>query len=1214
MTDFVFDNLPVPETKSDKNPLPGGADHTQFWRAADANAVEGDLASLRNGITSAMWHRWISNPSAPLSDSGSVVSRSNAGRFQASENGGPFLSVGATRVNVKDYGAVADGATDDGPAFSAAIAAAVSTGKRTVYVPEGQYYIGTSINGTGIGAGFNLVGGGIESQLKGHCTAKPMIDLVGSVGVHIESLWIQGDGTNMPSVGILTGRTTGDAFSGSHTFKDLTVTGSFSIGAYVGTSSETNVHSNCSYQNFKVGANVAAVVANNLWVSSNFQYSGQPALTSNYIAISPTPVGGNTTHFFHACQLIANGGGGDTTSTVLYLQDVQGLSFAGFMAGYGAYGVRFASDCSDVTFAGSTRDELTTTYGFYLGTSVTVDKLHLTAYVSSAPFYGDTSSVLQNSHVQGAFGNISGGGDAGFQMALDSAKRSTIDLVNQGLKVRATYEDCIRLGDSHSDSMPSATRGVVRYETITDPGGSGHTIHVRHIHDEQPYDDRLYTKVLNSPAIQQRPLYVASQSGAYTPNLWNAAYYYFGVTGDASFSNASAGPVGNSGVAQDGAILTVQVAQDSTGYHAWTWGSNYHGVSRIIPKQGPNQVTTFTFVLSVSGAYELVSHDGIDIDYAINVRNFGAKGDGLTDDTAAFKKMFAYFSANTSTGGDPPRSGEIYIPGGLYHISDVIECVGNPSFALKVRGTGQGQDGTGSQIIWTGTGVGEERVFHFMGCCNLVLEDFEVDCQALAKYGIQIDSFNRTFPTIAGSTQCVYNRVTVGNTRAVDGCATWLVGYIPAECAGADGDGLQIDDQQWNSCNGGQPLSGDTYDIAHVRVLQPGNTKNFAFYQCQFLGGRFGLHGAYLDGTCVVESCTFGDLKGNDTTPFMTCGAAVYSMGQHVTVRNCAMEGDTARFIGDSLGVTLPCSYHISDCYWAANLPADGYCMALSGSVYVENSDFYSDSGALANVYAGIACSPSSSSVDGYNIHLKNVGVSGPSSGSGSMSLSNTFPLYDSSGNHLTMDEYAIYTAAARVCIEDCYLMDSSNNPIRNLVGAMRLGEVIPAKLGVSQPAFWSTGQTVPLNGYPAGVFMRKETWGHSGFTTANEEAQRSTLLPIPVGAKGIQLVKAEILVTTPFVTSDANNVYLSLGTTNPGGEELLKKTLVSGVTAGFAIGRATADVGTDFTSAAFGRPTYVAGGGTTTYVTCWVDAGHGGLAALTAGAFEIRYFYEIVW
>lgn len=64
-------------------------------------------------------------------------------------------------ANVKDFGAVGDGVTNDAAAFAAAIAAVASTGQ-SIYVPAGTYVIGSALTSTGH---LNMFGDGDKSIL-----------------------------------------------------------------------------------------------------------------------------------------------------------------------------------------------------------------------------------------------------------------------------------------------------------------------------------------------------------------------------------------------------------------------------------------------------------------------------------------------------------------------------------------------------------------------------------------------------------------------------------------------------------------------------------------------------------------------------------------------------------------------------------------------------------------------------------------------------------------------------------------------------------------------------------------------------------------------------------------------------------------------------------------------------------------------------------------
>jgi len=82
-------------------------------------------------------------------------------------------------ANVKDFGAVGDGVTNDAAAFAAAIAAVATTGQ-SIYVPAGTYVIGSALTSTGH---LNMFGDGDKSILdfSGATIAGSCITVSGSL-------------------------------------------------------------------------------------------------------------------------------------------------------------------------------------------------------------------------------------------------------------------------------------------------------------------------------------------------------------------------------------------------------------------------------------------------------------------------------------------------------------------------------------------------------------------------------------------------------------------------------------------------------------------------------------------------------------------------------------------------------------------------------------------------------------------------------------------------------------------------------------------------------------------------------------------------------------------------------------------------------------------------------------------------------------------------
>jgi Pectate lyase superfamily protein len=100
----------------------------------------------------------------------------------------------ATLVNVRDFGAMGDGATDDAAAFQAAIATAL-TSSSSVYVPASPtaYLLGAALMLDGVA----LVGEGSGSTLKLALPSGPALQLMGS-GPRLSALRLLGPGVTAP--------------------------------------------------------------------------------------------------------------------------------------------------------------------------------------------------------------------------------------------------------------------------------------------------------------------------------------------------------------------------------------------------------------------------------------------------------------------------------------------------------------------------------------------------------------------------------------------------------------------------------------------------------------------------------------------------------------------------------------------------------------------------------------------------------------------------------------------------------------------------------------------------------------------------------------------------------------------------------------------------------------------------------------------------------
>lgn len=173
---------------------------------------------------------------------------------QGSLTGSSSVATGATTfrtdseraaevVNVRDFGAKGDGATDD----TVAIQAAITRGRTiynaddrtgfTLYFPPGVYVVSSNtINFTNFSnKGPKISGRG--ATLWGKIAGKPVLDLTGWRWADIDGLYVYGDNTVTPSYGILYQRAgvgAGDSACSNGSWQNVTTNGKFLVaGVYI---------------------------------------------------------------------------------------------------------------------------------------------------------------------------------------------------------------------------------------------------------------------------------------------------------------------------------------------------------------------------------------------------------------------------------------------------------------------------------------------------------------------------------------------------------------------------------------------------------------------------------------------------------------------------------------------------------------------------------------------------------------------------------------------------------------------------------------------------------------------------------------------------------------------------------------------------------------------------------------------------------------------
>jgi hypothetical protein len=152
--------------------------------------------------------------------------------------------ISAAAVNVRDYGAVGDGVTDDTVAIQAAIDGAVASATtNTLIISDGIYKTtaplvvskGIIIQGESTNSQSADEGGVINACHTGHS----IIAIKGAGRVKLADLNLTTDATTFPKTGISLGRS-GTASSGHHKFSRIKIQGYFSEAAVYSIASEVN--------------------------------------------------------------------------------------------------------------------------------------------------------------------------------------------------------------------------------------------------------------------------------------------------------------------------------------------------------------------------------------------------------------------------------------------------------------------------------------------------------------------------------------------------------------------------------------------------------------------------------------------------------------------------------------------------------------------------------------------------------------------------------------------------------------------------------------------------------------------------------------------------------------------------------------------------------------------------------------------------------------
>ncbi|MDE2098396.1 MAG: hypothetical protein KGL39_14175 [Patescibacteria group bacterium] len=223
-----------------------------------------------------------------------------------------------------------------------------------------------------------------------------------------------------------------------------------------------------------------------------------------------------------------------------------------------------------------------------------------------------------------------------------------------------------------------------------------------------------------------------------------------------------------------------------------------------------------------------------------NVRAYGAKGDGSTDDTAAIQAVINLFSGQ---GTNNCTSGAVLLSQGTYDISSTLVYYGGSSCALLLEGAPQAARGdTGAVIKWTG--ATHVPMFVSMGGNQVRLQNITLDTNSVASSGAVITADNvysgtlsQAITTIGSQTVSVSSttNITTGTWIHVDSGSSFEVVQVTGTGTGTITANFQKTHLN-GAAYGGGPGSSGTY-FQHDTVLNESYTNGVGVYIGNATGG-----------------------------------------------------------------------------------------------------------------------------------------------------------------------------------------------------------------------------------------------------------------------------------------------------------------------------------------------------------------------------------------
>jgi len=341
----------------------------------------------------------------------------------------------------------------------------------------------------------------------------------------------------------------------------------------------------------------------------------------------------------------------------------------------------------------------------------------------------------------------------------------------------------------------------------------------------------------------------------------------------------------------------------------------------------------------------------------LNVKWFGAGGDGSAPDDAAIQAAIQAatgFDASSSK-STARRSGTIFVPIGNYKIEHTLLFVGDNTHTLGIVGElgsnfGNVVPASSAVFVWHGSKDG--TLLELRGLVAGIVENVDFDGRLVAAKCVWLRSDQPAGG--GGSDATVFRRCSFLNVSEGSSSVAFLVGD-------ASGGTYQVDNTVWDHCKffANQSNQSQIRAAACWRTAQAGNTKNFAFYDCNFGGAQYGIDWEDSSGCITVESCHFA----NFGLPSWAKGqqAACLRLGNSgiSVVRACEVECNPdlagirggARFITSAAGgiSSSLTSLTVEGCTIFITMPSDNVIIEFPGKMTLIGNGFYAGWGSSSD-------------------------------------------------------------------------------------------------------------------------------------------------------------------------------------------------------------------------------------------------------------------------